>query len=79
MDDPNLVVRQLIYELRDDLTEAGRELRNRSTWDLQCPVVIIDARSEPKRIVRTSVRGITGAIATSNVIDDPLMLSLIHI
>ena len=79
MDDPTLVVRQLINELRDDMSEAGRELRNRSIWDLQCPVVIIDARSEPNRVVRTSVRGITGAIATSNVIDDPLMLSLIHI
>ena len=72
MDDPTLVVRQLINELRDDMSEAGRELRNRSTWDLQCPVVIIDARSAPNRVVRTSVRGITGAIATSNVIDDPV-------
>ena len=77
MDDTNLVVRQLINELRDDMSEAGRELRNRSCWDLQCPVVIIDARSEPNRVVRTSVRGITGAIATSNVIDDPLMRSFL--
>ena len=67
MDESILVIRQLINELRDDMSEAGRELRNRSTWDLQCPVVIIDARSEPNRVVRTSVRGITGA------------LSLIHI
>ena len=47
MDDPTLVVRQLINELRDDMSEAGRELRNRSTWDLQCPVVIIDAEPNP--------------------------------
>ena len=73
MEDPTLVVRQLISELRDDMSEAGRELRNRNVWDLQCPVVIIDARTNPNRVVRTSVRGITGAIATSNVIDDPLM------
>lgn len=73
MDDPTLLVRRLITELRDDLSEAGRELTNRSAWDLQCPVVIIDARTDPNRVVRTSVRGITGAIATSNVIDDPLM------
>ena len=77
MDDPTLVVRQLINELRDHMSEAGRELRNRSTWDLQCPVVIIDARTKPNRVVRTSVRGITGAIATSNVIDDPLMRSFL--
>merc|ERR1712100_964041 len=69
---------QLISELRDDISEAGRELRNRSAWDLQCPVVIIDARTEPNRVVRTSVRGITGAIATSNVIDDPLMRSFLQ-
>ncbi len=75
MDDHNRLVRQLISELRDDMSEAGLELRNRGAWDLQCPVVIIDARTKPNRIVRTSVRGVTGAIATSNVIDDPLMRS----
>ena len=73
MEDPSIVVRRLINELRDDMSEAGRELRNRGAWDLQCPVVIIDARNIPNRVVKTSVRGITGAIATSNVIDDPLM------
>jgi len=78
MEDPTGVVRHLISELRDDMSEAGRELRNRSVWDLQCPVVIIDARSNPNRVVRTSVRGITGAIATSNVIDDPLMRSFLE-
>ena len=78
MDDPRTVVRRLISELRDDMSEAGRELRNRSTWDLQCPIVIIDARTNPHRIVRTSVRGVTGAIATSNVIDDPLMRSFLE-
>ncbi|MCB4427779.1 hypothetical protein FZX09_02980 [Synechococcus sp. MU1643] len=78
MEDSTLVVRQLINELRDDISEAGRELRNRNAWDLQCPIVIIDARTEPYRVVRTSVRGITGAIATSNVIDDPLMRSFLE-
>jgi len=78
MHDPTLVVRRLITELREDMSEAGRELRNRSVWDLQCPVVIIDARTDPNTVVRTSVRGITGAIATSNVIDDPLMRSFLE-
>ena len=78
MEEHKLLVRQLITELRDDMSEAGRELRNRSAWDLQCPVVIIDARTHPSRIVRTSVRGITGAIATSNVIDEPLMRSFLE-
>ena len=78
MEDPNRLVRQLISALRDDMSEAGRELRNRSAWDLQCPIVIIDARTNPHRIVRTSVRGVTGAIATSNVIDDPLMRSFLE-
>ena len=78
MEDPNRLVRQLISALRDDMSEAGRELKNRSAWDLQCPIVIIDARTKPHRIVRTSVRGITGAIATSNVIDDPLMRSFLE-
>jgi hypothetical protein len=78
MEEHKLLVRQLITELRDDMSEAGRELRNRSAWDLQCPVVIIDARNHPSRMVRTSVRGITGAIATSNVIDEPLMRSFLE-
>ena len=78
MEDHDRLVRQLISALRDDMSEAGRELKNRSAWDLQCPIVIIDARTNPHRIVRTSVRGITGAIATSNVIDDPLMRSFLE-
>ena len=78
MEEHKLLARQLITELRDDMSEAGRELRNRSAWDLQCPVVIIDARNHPSRMVRTSVRGITGAIATSNVIDEPLMRSFLE-
>ena len=77
MEDPSAVIRRLISELRDGMSEAGRELRNRSSWDLQCPVVVIDARIIPNRVVKTSVRGITGAIATSNVIDDPLMRSFL--
>ena len=78
MEDNDHLVRQLISALRDDMSEAGRELKNRSAWDLQCPIVIIDARTNPHRIVRTSVRGVTGAIATSNVIDDPLMRSFLE-
>ena len=78
MEDHDHLVRQLISALRDDMSEAGRELKNRSAWDLQCPIVIIDARTNPHRIVRTSVRGVTGAIATSNVIDDPLMRSFLE-
>ncbi|MCB4398875.1 hypothetical protein [Synechococcus sp. MU1625] len=78
MEDHDHLVRQLISALRDDMSEAGRELKNRSAWDLQCPIVIIDARTNPHRIVRTSVRGITGAIATSNVIDDPLIRSFLE-
>ena len=78
MEDHDHLVRQLISALRDDMSEARRELKNRSAWDLQCPIVIIDARTNPHRIVRTSVRGVTGAIATSNVIDDPLMRSFLE-
>jgi len=73
MEDTNTVVRRLVDELRDDMSEAALELRNRSGWDLQCPVVVIDARCRPSRVVKTSVRGLTGAMATSNVIDQPLM------
>ena len=73
MQDPRLVVRELITELRDEMSDAARELRNRANWDLQCPVVVIDARTRPRRVLKTSVGGLTGAITTSNVIDSPLL------
>ena len=73
MTDPTLIARKLINELRDEMSDAGRELRNRAEWDLQCPVVVIDARNIPRRVVKTCVRGLTGTITTSDVIDDPLM------
>ena len=73
MKDPTLIVRTLISELRDEMSDAARELRNRATWDLQCPVIVIDAREHPKRVLKTSVRGLTGTITTSNVIDNPLL------
>ena len=73
MQDPSLVVRELITELRDEMSDAARELRNRANWDLQCPVVVIDARTRPRRVLKTSVGGLTGAITTSNIIDSPLL------
>lgn len=77
MKDLTLVVRKLITELRDEMSDAAREVRNRSTWDLECPVVVIDARDNPKRVLKTSVRGLTGSITTSNVIDKPLLRSFL--
>jgi hypothetical protein len=77
MKDPSLIVRKLITELRDEMSDAARELRNRAAWDLECPVVVIDARELPKRVLKTSVRGLTGTITTSNVIDNPLLRSFL--
>ena len=73
MSNPALIVRKLVTELRDEMSDAARELRNRSSWDLQCPVIVIDARKIPRRVLKTSVRGLTGTITTSNVIDNPLL------
>ena len=78
MKDPTLIVRKLISELRDVMSDAARELRNRAAWDLQCPVLVIDAREQPKRVLKTSVRGLTGTITTSNVIDNPLLRSFLR-
>ena len=78
MKDPTLIVRKLISELRDEMSDAARELQNRATWDLQCPVIVIDARERPKRVLKTSVKGLTGTITTSNVIDHPLLKSFLR-
>ena len=78
MTTPALIVRKLVTELRDEMSDAARELRNRSSWDLQCPVIVIDARDIPRRVLKTSVRGLTGTITTSNVIDNPLLRSFLR-
>tara|TARA_B100000925_G_scaffold255373_1_gene208710 strand:- start:109 stop:621 length:513 start_codon:yes stop_codon:yes gene_type:complete len=78
MSNPALIVRKLVTELRDEMSDAARELRNRSSWDLQCPVIVIDARKIPRRVLKTSVRGLTGTITTSNVIDNPLLRSFLR-
>ena len=78
MKDPTLMVRKLISELRDEMSDAARELQNRATWDLQCPVIVIDTRERPKRVLKTSVKGLTGTITTSNVIDHPLLKSFLR-
>ena len=78
MSNPALIVRKLVTELRDEMSDAARELSNRSSWDLQCPVIVIDARKIPRRVLKTSVRGLTGTITTSNVIDNPLLRSFLR-
>ena len=75
MSNPALIVRKLVAEHREEMSDAARELHNRSSWDLQCPVIVIDARKTPKRVLKTSVRGLTGTITTSNVVDNPILRS----
>ena len=77
MSNPALIVRKLVAEHREEMSDAARELHNRSSWDLQCPVIVIDARVIPKRVLKTSVRGLTGTITTSNVIENPLLKSFL--
>ena len=78
MSNPALIVRKLVAEHREEMSDAARELHNRSSWDLQCPVIVIDARKTPKRVLKTSVRGLTGTITTSNVIDNPILRSFLQ-
>ena len=77
MKDLPLIVRKPINDLRDEMSDATRELRNRASWDLHCPVIVIDARKHPMRVLKNSVLGITGTITTSNVIDNPLLRSFL--
>ena len=77
MSNPALIVRKLVAEHREEMSDAARELHNRSSWDLQCPVIVIDARKTPTRVLKTSVRGLTGTITTSNVIDNPILRSFL--
>ena len=77
MSHPALIVRKLVAEHREEMSDAARELHNRSSWDLQCPVIVIDARKTPTRVLKTSVRGLTGTITTSNVIDHPILRSFL--
>jgi hypothetical protein len=73
MADPTTIVSTLINELKGQLAQSARELKMRDGWDLACPVVVIDTRKDPKKVIATTIRGVTGVITTSRVIDHPLM------
>ena len=73
MPDPSSLVSTLINELKGQLSQSARDLKMRDGWDLCCPVMVIDARKDPKRVVATTIRGVTGVITTSRVLDHPLM------
>ena len=73
MADPTTLVSTLINELKGQLAQSARELKLRDGWDLGCPVMVIDTRKNPKRVIATTIRGVTGVITTSRVIDHPLM------
>ena len=73
MADPTTLVSTLINELKGQLAQSARELKMRDGWDMGCPVMVIDTRKDPKRVIATTVRGVTGVITTSRVIDHPLM------
>ena len=71
---PEVMVRSLLTELRGEMGEAGRRLLEQEHWSpFACPVVAIDARVNPRKVVITTAIGISGVFATSNVINDPLM------
>ena len=71
---PEVMVRSLLTELRAEMGEAGRRLFEQEHWSpFSCPVVAIDARVNPRKVIITTAIGITGAFATSNVVDNPLM------
>ena len=76
MTDPTTLVSNLINELKGQLALSARELKMRDGWDLGCPVMVIDTRKDPKRVIATTIRGVTGVITTSRVIDHPLMRAL---
>ncbi len=73
MADLNILVSTLINELKGQLAQSAGELKMRDGWDLGCPVMVIDTRKDPKRVIVTTIRGVTGVITTSRVIDHPLM------
>ena len=73
MADPTNLVSTLINELKGQLAQSAGELKMRDGWDLGCPVMVIDTRKDPKRVIATTIRGVTGVITTSRVIDHPLM------
>ena len=73
MADPTTLVSTLIHELKGQLAQSARELKMRDGWDMGCPVMVIDTRKNPKRVIATTIRGVTGVITTSRVIDHPVM------
>ena len=54
MTDPSTLVSTLITELKSELSQSARELKNRAEWDLSFPIVVVDARQNPRRVVATA-------------------------
>jgi len=64
---------RLVCHHRLELQNIGEALSQREFWSLEAECVVIDAREIPSRLHRTTVRGITGIITTSNVVSRELM------
>ena len=68
-----ITINELVMVCRDVLEDAFRQMKNRSGWDLNCPVVVVDAREQPPRQVQIGVGGVGGVVPVSTAIEHPLV------
>ena len=73
MADVNIKITDLTAVCHEILSDVFRQMKNRSSWDLNCPVVILDARNQPPRQVQIGVGGVGGVVPVSTAIEDPLI------
>lgn len=66
-------ITDLTAACQEILSDAFRQMKNRSSWDLNCPVVVLDARNQPPRQVQIGVGGVGGVVPVSTAIEDPLI------
>lgn len=66
-------ITDLALVCRDVLEDAFRQMKNRASWDLNCPVVILDARHQPPRQVQIGVGAVGGVVPVSTAIEHPLV------
>ncbi|WP_392349920.1 hypothetical protein [Parasynechococcus sp.] len=74
-----ITITELTSICREVLEDAYLQMRNRASWDLNCPVVVVDARHQPPRQVQIGVGGVGGVVPVSTAIENPLIREWLEI
>ncbi|WP_041434908.1 hypothetical protein [Synechococcus sp. CC9605] len=61
----------LVAECRPSFVEAARKLQEKESWDFNCPVVVMDGRSDAVKVSVIGVGSVANVVPASAAIDSP--------